>query len=86
MFSGVTSQDDFTKTEFMNYIKSIAGKNVEFLSTSRNLAKDYSNWRTIAIEISDEDYQILSNPDIWGLELRIKDFVGRRFGIIKLQL
>ena len=72
-------KSDSTKTEFMNYINSIAGKNVKFLSTPRNLAKDYSNWRTIAIEISDEDYQILSNPEIWDSQLRIKDFIGRRY-------
>ena len=72
-------KSDSTKVEFINYINSIAGKNVKFLSSPRNLAKDYSNWRTIAIEISDEDYQILSNSEIWDSKLRIKDFIGRRY-------
>ena len=72
-------KSDSTKVEFINYINSIAGKNVKFLSSPRNVAKEYSNWRTIEIEISDEDYQILSNPEIWDSELRIKDFVGRRY-------
>ena len=70
---------DTTKSQFISYINRIAGKNVNFLSSPRNLAKDYSNWRTVAMEISNEDYEILSNPDIWDSNLRIKDFVGRRY-------
>ena len=70
---------DTTKSDFISYINRIAGKNVNFLSSPRNLAKDYSTWRTVAIELSNEDYEILSNPDIWDSNLRIKDFVGRRY-------
>lgn len=68
-----------TKDQFMNYVNTIAGKNITFLNSPRNLAKDYSKWRTVAIEISDEDYQILSNPEIWDSNLMIKDFKGRRY-------
>ena len=67
-----------SKTQFQNYINSIAGKNINFLGC-RNLAKDYSRWRTVAIELCDEDYLILSNPDLWDSKLLIKDFVGRRY-------
>ena len=66
-------------SQFQEYINEIAKKNVKFLHTPRNLAKDYSEWRTIAIELSDEDYEILSNPNVWHPRFRIKDFVGRRF-------
>ena len=69
---------DTSKSQFQNYINSIAGKNIKILNC-RNLAKDYSRWRTVAIELCDEDYSILSNQDLWDSELRIKDFVGRRF-------
>ena len=68
-----------TMSQFQEYINEIAKKNVKFLHTPRNLAKDYSEWRTIAIELSDEDYEILSNPNVWHPRFRIKDFVGRRF-------
>ena len=70
---------DTTKSEFISYINRIAGRNANFLSSPRNLAKDYSAWRTVAIELCNEDYEILSNPDIWDSKLRIKDFVGRRY-------
>ena len=68
-----------TMSQFQEYINEIAKKNVKFLHTPRNLAKEYSEWRTIAIELSDEDYEILSNPNVWHPRFRIKDFVGRRF-------
>ena len=56
----------------------ILSHNKRFCSP-RYLAKDFSNWRTVAMELSIEDYEILSNPDIWDSNLRIKDFVGRRY-------
>ena len=72
-------EKETTKQQFVEYINKIAGKTVEFLSTPRNLAKDYAHWRTIAIELRNEDYAILSNLDIWDSKLRIKPFEGRRF-------
>ena len=77
-----------TKDQFMNYVNTIAGKNITFLNSPRNLAKDYSKKRTIAIESSEKDYQIFSNPEIWDSNLMIKDFNSREegIGIIKHQL
>ena len=68
-----------TIPQIQDYINKIANKNVKFLHSPVNIAKDYSEWRTLAIELSNEDYNILSNPNLWSAKLRIKDFVGRRF-------
>ena len=68
-----------TIPQIQDYINKIANKNVKFLHSPVNIAKDYAEWRTLAIELSNEDYNILSNPNLWSAKLRIKDFVGRRF-------
>ena len=79
MLSGVSSKERNYKRSVYELCEHYCWKNITFLNSPRNLAKDYSKWRTIAIEISDEDYQILSNPEIWDSNLMIKDFKGRRY-------
>ena len=42
----------------------------------QNLAKDYSKWCTIAIELSSTDYDLLSSPSFWDSGIRFQDYVG----------
>ena len=43
------------------------------------MAKEYSKWRTIAIELGDNDYELLSKPEFWDSNILLRDFKGRRW-------
>lgn len=60
------------------YVNERAGRQVKFLYEPQNLAKEYSKWRTIAIELNNTDYDLLSSPDFWDNGIRFSDFRGRR--------
>ena len=61
------------------YVNQRAGRNVKFLYEPKNLAREYAKWRTIAIELNDTDYELLSKPEFWDSGIRLKDHIGRRF-------
>ena len=68
-----------TLAELQAYVNARAGRQVKFMHQPQNLAKDYSKWRTIAIELSSTDYDLLSSPLFWDSGIRFQDYVGRRF-------
>ena len=70
---------DTTIPQLQAYVNERSGKNIKFLYEPKNLAYEYARWRTIAIELSDEDYDLLSKPEFWEANIRIRDFVGRRW-------
>ena len=65
--------------QLQNYVNERAGRNVKFLHEPINMAKEYSKWRTIAIELSDNDYELLSKPEFWDSNILLRDFKGRRW-------
>ena len=68
-----------TLTQLQAYVNERAGRQVKFMYQPQNLAKDYSKWRTIAIELNTLDYDLLSSPSFWDSGIRFQDYVGRRF-------
>ena len=70
---------DTTMSEFQSNINQKAGRNIQFLHKPINLAKDYASWRTIAIELNDNDYELMSNPEFRDSGILLKDYVGRRW-------
>ena len=61
------------------YINKRAGRHIRFLHEPQNLAKNYATWRTVAIELNNSDYELLSKPDFWDIDIRFADYIGRRF-------
>ena len=60
-------------------INRIAGKSINFQFEPILLNKICQDTRTIAIELNDEDYSLLSNRSIWNSNMKISEFTGRRF-------
>ena len=70
---------DITIPLLQEYINERAGRHIRFLHKPQNLAKNYATWRTIAIELNNTDYELLSKPDFWDIDIRFADYIGRRF-------
>ena len=69
----------FNQNQVKQEINRIAGKIIDYKSEIIILNKTYQDTRTIAIELNDEDYRLLSNKSIWNSNMRISEFKGRRF-------
>ena len=41
--------------------------------------KDFTKWRTIVLELSPEDYTILSDESIWDSYMGISEFSGYKY-------
>ena len=67
-----------TKDQFFKFIKDTAGKEINILHVEV-LSKGNSPWMTVAIELNEEDYNHLSNMDLWDQSIGIRDYVGWRF-------
>ena len=76
VISGINK--DVTPEEFQTYVNDIAGREINCLHIVP-LNKADSWWRTIALELSEEDYLLLNNPEIWAAGIRIRDFRGWKF-------
>ena len=67
-----------TVQDLQSYVNEIAERDITFLHVEP-LNYPTSWWRTLAIELSDDDYQVLNNPEIWEAGLKIRDFKGWKF-------
>ena len=67
-----------TREECMSFIKNTASKDIDVLHIEI-LSKTTSSWMTVAIELKEEDYNHLSNMDLWHPSIGIRDYVGWRF-------
>ena len=67
-----------SQAEFQTYVNNIAGKPINFLYV-KCISRDYSPWVTLALELSNEDYDILAEPCIWESNIQIQNFVGWRW-------
>ena len=76
VISGLSTEID--TVVFKSYIESQVGKDINLLNV-QPLSREGSSWLTLAIELSEDDYNLLSNPDIWEPQIRIRDFKGWRF-------
>ena len=70
---------DLSRVQFKEEIDRIAGRNINFLFEPIILNKAYQKTRTIAIELSPDDYTLLSNRNIWNPNMKISEFDGNRF-------
>ena len=68
---------DASETECVNYIDKTAGRKIDLLHMAI-LSREYSPWLTIAIELNDTDYELLSDCNIWEKSIAIRDYVGWR--------
>ena len=66
-----------SREQCLNFINNTAGKNINVLHI-QILSKVYSPWLTVAIEINNDDYAILSDIGIWDASIAIRDYVGWR--------
>ena len=70
---------DLSRVQLKEEIDRIAGRNINYLYEPVILNKVFQKTRTIAIELTDEDYRLLSNRNIWNPNMMISEFEGNRF-------
>ena len=63
---------------FQDFIDDKAKKHIELLYVQQ-LNKTISTYSTIAIELNDENYELLSNSNFWEGGIAIKPYIGRRW-------
>ena len=68
---------DMSPAQFKNMINARAKREID-CRYIHNLSRDYSSWRTIAIELNSEDCNTLINPNFWERQIRIREFIGPR--------
>ena len=61
------------------YVNQRADRYVKFLYEPKNVSREYAKWHTIAIELNNTDYELLSKPEFSDSDIRLKDHIGRRF-------
>ena len=64
--------------KLQGYIDWKAGRQIELLHVER-LNREYSKWGSVAIELSDENYALLSQPDFWEKDVLTRPWKGWRF-------
>ena len=67
-----------TEAQWKESVNEKVDKQIDFKAIT-TLSKEGSSWITVAVELSDEDYELLANPDIWGRRIRLRPFTGWRF-------
>ena len=68
----------YKDADLKQYINELAGRHVQLLHV-KALNKTVSTWNTLAIELNDEDFKLLSDPNFWHVGIGIKPYVGRRW-------
>ena len=68
---------DINGTRLRQYINSKAKTNIELLHVHR-LDREYARWAAIVVELSKENYTLLSNPDFWEQGVYIRPWTGQR--------
>ena len=66
------------KEDINSIINEMAGRDID-IHHIEILSREYNHWLTIAIELSEDDFNHLSNQDFWETGLRIRPYQGRRF-------
>ena len=57
----------------------IAKKEIDILYIKEIQRKDFKKWRTVVLELSPDDYALLSDENLWHPELGIKEFSGYKY-------
>ena len=69
---------DLTQEQFKQLVNVKAERSIDFIFI-QSLSKEYSKWRTIAIELSSEDYTLLYDTSFWDPQFRIRPYIGHKF-------
>ena len=69
---------DASREECLEYIDKTANRKIDVLHIEI-LAREYSPWLTIAVELNPTDYELLTDINLWNKAIRIRDFIGWRF-------
>ena len=69
---------DASRDECLEYIDRTAKRKIDVLHIEI-LAREYSPWLTIAVELNATDYELLTDINLWDKAIRIRDFIGWRF-------
>ena len=68
---------DLTKAKCLAYINETAGRNINVLHLAI-ISREYSPWMTVAVELNTEDYDLLSDINIWDNSIGIREYIGWR--------
>ena len=70
---------NISKTQCREYINEIAKKEINILFLKDITRKDFKKWRTIVLELSPDDYTLLSDENLWDPSIGIREFSGYKY-------
>ena len=70
---------DMKMEVFKSKINENAGRRIHFLHNPVILSKKVQRSRTVALELNNEDFELLFNPHLWHHSNRISEFTGHKF-------
>ena len=65
--------------QFRSYVNLIAGKPIDILYLKEIQKKDFKKWRTVVLELSPDNYTLLSDENLWDPSVGIKEFSGYKY-------
>ena len=68
-----------TEQRFKDYVDTIAKKKINILYLKDITKKGFKHWYTYVLELSPDDYTLLSNENLWYSSLGIKEFSGKKY-------
>ena len=68
---------DASREECIEYINTTADNKVKILGI-HIISREYSPWLTVAVELNTQDYELLSDINIWEPSIGIREYVGWR--------
>ena len=66
-----------SRGQFIEYINKTAGKKINILHI-QIISRVFSPWLTVAIELNTEDFELLSDVNIWHTSIGIREYIGWR--------
>ena len=66
-----------SREQFIEYINKTAGKKINILHI-QIISRVFSPWLTVAIELNTEDFELLSDVNIWHTSIGIREYIGWR--------
>ena len=70
---------DTTDQELKDHVNEIAGKPINIKHIQNITRKDFTKWRTVVLELSPDDFTLLSDVNRWDPSLGIREFSGYKY-------
>ena len=70
---------DTTDQELKDHVNEIAGKPINIKHIKNITRKDFTKWRTVVLELTPDDFNLLLDENRWDPSLGIREFSGYKY-------